>query len=156
MADSSDQVLFQCIQDGRKLRVRILTPGYHNEANCQFPRDIRAPGKYFTAPASSVRFVTTPKGTVFYRVTKSLIKETAGPGVEDSAAAAGGGEINIPRIYDVDVSSDECIICMENEKTQIYIPCGHYCACIYCSAKLDSCPLCRGSIERMIHHDEIS
>jgi Ca-activated chloride channel family protein len=40
-------VNLQCVKDGGKLRVKIITSGYNNNANCQFPRAIRADGKMF-------------------------------------------------------------------------------------------------------------
>ena len=45
----SQNIVFKMFKNFRKLRVRIVTPGYKNEANCQFPRAIRAEGlKYLS------------------------------------------------------------------------------------------------------------
>jgi len=51
--------------------------------------------------------------------------------------------------------SDECIICLDetNEPNAIVIPCGHMCLHIGCIADfrwLAQCPVCRGSIEKII------
>jgi hypothetical protein len=37
-------VVVECIKDGGKLRVRVVSPGYRNDWHCQFPRDIREEG----------------------------------------------------------------------------------------------------------------
>lgn len=45
----------------------------------------------------------------------------------------------------------ECVICMDEKCEVVFIPCGHMCCCQECANKeLDSCPMCRGSIERKI------
>ena len=40
---------------------------------------------------------------------------------------------------------EECIICLENKKTHIAVPCGHLLTCNACSAgrRFEQCPLCR-------------
>lgn len=45
----------------------------------------------------------------------------------------------------------ECVICMDEKCEAVFVPCGHMCCCLKCSKKeIDSCPLCRGDIERII------
>lgn len=45
----------------------------------------------------------------------------------------------------------ECVICMDEKCEVVFIPCGHMCCCQECANKeLDSCPMCRGTIERKI------
>lgn len=46
-----------CIKVQSKLRVRITSPGYLNDANCQFPRDLRVEGRRFQVPAVYVTLV---------------------------------------------------------------------------------------------------
>ena len=36
-----------------------------------------------------------------------------------------------------------CIVCFENPKTHLAVPCGHQCACAQCSTKMKQCPYCR-------------
>lgn len=36
-----------------------------------------------------------------------------------------------------------CIICVENERNCLFLPCQHSCACIKCSKGLKNCPICR-------------
>eukprot|EP00667_Euglena_gracilis_P009978 EG_transcript_10149 len=43
-----------------------------------------------------------------------------------------------------------CVICMEQEKEIVFVPCRHKCSCPGCSAKVDHCPLCREPIRDRI------
>ncbi|MBD2497790.1 WGR domain-containing protein [Nostoc sp. FACHB-280] len=42
--DTTSGVIVECFQDGRKLRVRVISPGYNSDWNVQFPKDIRQAG----------------------------------------------------------------------------------------------------------------
>jgi predicted DNA-binding WGR domain protein len=42
--NTSGGVIVECFQDGSKLRVRVLSPGYNPNWNVQFPQDIRKAG----------------------------------------------------------------------------------------------------------------
>jgi len=39
----------------------------------------------------------------------------------------------------------ECVICFENERNMVFVPCGHLCACETCVPTLrdNLCPICR-------------
>jgi len=54
----------------------------------------------------------------------------------------------IKRKCDTDKGNDQnCIVCRDNKKDALFLPCGHVCCCCECGEKLDSkCPLCRSSI----------
>lgn len=42
----------------------------------------------------------------------------------------------------------KCIVCIENPKEIICLPCGHVCLCEDCSSKIQlTCPVCRASID---------
>jgi hypothetical protein len=41
---------------------------------------------------------------------------------------------------------NSCIICFENDKDCVYMPCKHNTACIKCSKNLRDCPICRNKI----------
>lgn len=43
-----------------------------------------------------------------------------------------------------------CIICFENDKDCVYMPCKHNTACIRCSKNLRDCPICRYKIEDFV------
>jgi predicted DNA-binding WGR domain protein len=61
--DTSKGVIVECIQDGSKVRARVISPGYKKTYNCQFPRNIREVGAKFVV--DEVREVS---GGGFYRV----------------------------------------------------------------------------------------
>lgn len=42
---------------------------------------------------------------------------------------------------------NSCVICYENDKDCVYVPCNHNAACIRCSKSLKECPICRKRIE---------
>jgi len=39
---SEEVVRLQCVKVNGKLRIRVVSPGFNLDANCQFPRNIRA------------------------------------------------------------------------------------------------------------------
>ena len=43
-----------------------------------------------------------------------------------------------------------CIICLENPKDVVILNCGHVCACKRCAEQLQTCPICRQNIERLV------
>ncbi len=49
-------------------------------------------------------------------------------------------------------SSDilNCVICWNEQKNVLIMPCKHICTCEGCSNKLKTCPICRGQITKMI------
>eukprot|EP00817_Percolomonadidae_sp_ATCC50343_P005167 CAMPEP_0117418324 /NCGR_PEP_ID=MMETSP0758-20121206/131_1 /TAXON_ID=63605 /ORGANISM="Percolomonas cosmopolitus, Strain AE-1 (ATCC 50343)" /LENGTH=198 /DNA_ID=CAMNT_0005198765 /DNA_START=679 /DNA_END=1275 /DNA_ORIENTATION=+ len=53
------------------------------------------------------------------------------------------------------LSSCQCCICMENEKTELFMPCRHLCCCKECTMTIqakqkNACPICRQTIEQVI------
>jgi Ca-activated chloride channel family protein len=46
-----DGVLVQCLQDGKKLRARVVSDGYNPDYNIRFPRNIRKEGELFVVDA---------------------------------------------------------------------------------------------------------
>ena len=46
-SDTSKGVVVECVKEGSKLRVRVVSPGYHADWYCQFPRDLRVEGARF-------------------------------------------------------------------------------------------------------------
>lgn len=45
---------------------------------------------------------------------------------------------------------DECIICCENKKESVFVPCGHSCTCLSCGSKIKKCPVCRKRYKSVI------
>jgi outer membrane protein assembly factor BamB len=46
-SDASSGVVVQCVEEGSRIRVRVVTKGYHKDWNVQFPRNLRAVGERF-------------------------------------------------------------------------------------------------------------
>jgi len=147
-----EQVQFKCIKQKSRLRVRIITPGYNNYANCQFPRNIRKEGCIYSAPSSAIKFARGPAGTFFYRVSKKDIKVISDIDIGTSE------KVKIDKIYEEE--SPDCVICMDNPHNVVIVPCGHYCLCNDCALILEKtskkCPMCRGHIELVVTQDMIS
>jgi hypothetical protein len=49
-----------------------------------------------------------------------------------------------------------CVICWNDKKTIVLLPCRHLCVCVSCSKKLwnntqnETCPICRNNVESLI------
>lgn len=143
-----DLVYFVCEKQGLKLRVRITSQGYYRYANCQFPRVLREDGRRYSAPKEAVTFARA-SGTLFYRVKKNSITI-----IDDINVIT--EKIKNLKVYDVDDRIEECTICMENKKEIVFIPCGHYCACMSCYKQIGKiCPSCRQKITDHVTYDEL-
>jgi hypothetical protein len=157
----ADLVYFRCVKDGRKLRVRVISRGYNPDANCQFPRAIRAEGKRYSAPRSCLKFARGPAGKFFYRVRKAGIKVLGSNesvnAVNNLAEHLEDVKISVEKVYETE--SDECLVCLDRDYDVVIVPCGHYCMCAPCANQLEvstgKCPLCRGGIERVVTRDMI-
>ena len=42
----------------------------------------------------------------------------------------------------------QCIICMEQDRAVMFLPCAHLTCCQGCSEQLSECPICRANIEK--------
>ena len=131
----------QCIKEGSKLRVRILSQGYYNQANCQFPRDMRVEGRFYEVPRESVALITS-RGKYFYSITK---KSTI-----NVLNATDADQVTNMVVYEDDACTD-CAICMSNPKCMVIVPCGHFYTCEVCTVKIMECPICRSSITKSIN-----
>jgi len=58
-------------------------------------------------------------------------------------------KIKITLVKKDEEESSLCVICMENEKKLLLIPCGHYCLCEKCKEKILQCPICRKDIQQV-------
>jgi Ca-activated chloride channel family protein len=78
-------VVVKCDREGGKLRIKVVSEGYDQSKNVQFPRSLREGGVTYL-----VEGVTPSADGTFYRVT-GAIKRLVQPGQERAAAASGGG-----------------------------------------------------------------
>jgi len=142
-------IRLKCIKVGNKLRIRIISPGYFNEANCQFPRDLRVENRIYEVPTDSISLISRSKN--YYNIKKNSIK------IIDEIDNLTTVLIKI-KVFE-DTSSDDCAICMTNEKCMIIVPCGHYYTCEDCISKIKKssgcCPICRIKFTKVINKSQI-
>jgi hypothetical protein len=139
-------VRLKCIKVGSKLRIRIISPGYFNEANCQFPRNLRVENRIYEVPTDSISLISRSKN--YYNIKKDSIKI-----IENLTT-----DLIKIKVFE-DTSSDDCAICMTNEKCMVIVPCGHYYTCEECISKIKKssgcCPICRIKFTKTINKSEI-
>lgn len=148
-------VLLQCVKEGSKLRVKILssTPfiqGY----NCQFPRNLREEGRYFVVNTAGVKL----RGNFYTVKASEIVCQTFDKTDIDAYLSTQGitsvASVRVSTIYGDDTST-ECIICMVADKDTVCAPCGHYMTCRACAARCSMCPMCRTPVKARIHISEM-
>jgi hypothetical protein len=48
------------------------------------------------------------------------------------------------------ISSEECVICCEQKRSVVFLPCAHLCSCLSCSSKVTKCPICRVKVIKSV------
>ena len=91
-------VELKCVKQGSKLRVKIISQGYINNANCQFPKDLRIEGRRFKVQSEYIKLITQ-KGRWFYSIKKKNSIE-----IIDNISSE---ELSKIQIYE-DKDEDEC------------------------------------------------
>lgn len=139
-----DYVRLCCIKVGSKLRVRILTDGYFKDANCQFPRALRVEGREFKVHKDKVRLVQRA-AKYYYSISKKDVEIIENEEILQNIT-----------IYE-DEQDTECIICFDEDKSVVLVPCGHYCLCVNCADRIryDNCPMCRTPITQVVSYQLI-
>lgn len=157
---STPDVYLKCIKVGSKLRVRITSAGYLNDANCRFPRHLRTDGAQYKCSPDNVSLITS-RNKYYYMIAKAgitVIGAAGGAGAASAGAGAGavGDELNELitgmsniKIYE-DTCMSDCAICLTNPKDTVINPCGHFYMCATCAVKVKTCPICRGKINLLI------
>lgn len=130
-----DCVELICINEKGKLRVKIITNGYYNDANCQFPKKIRLEGRKYKVNKVHVKLITQ-RGKYFYSIKTKDIQ------ILDE-------DIDLSNLKIYENPDIECIICMVNAKNRIF-NCGHYYCCDVCASRITKCPICREVITNII------
>jgi|LakMenEpi03Aug12_release.lakeMendotaPanAssembly.Ray.scaffolds.fasta_scaffold205335_1 hypothetical protein len=148
-------ILLKCVAEGRRLRVRILSPGYFSEANCQFPRNLRAEGRFYQVDSTGITLASGPAGKFFYRV-RGDIKIVDDLTQLENIQSVVKQELQVSVEQVFDSGTVECVVCLEDPKTLVMVPCGHYCLCATCKTKIFKCPLCRQAITLAVTTDQIS
>lgn len=142
-ADSSC-VYLTCVKEKSKLRVKIVSPGYLQSANCMFPKDMREEGRHYKVAPWNVRLITT-RGKYYYSVLTGISIVDSLPSAKTAA--------DVAHVYEDD-TSDECAICMSEPKGVVVAPCGHLYMCRGCGERVAKCPICRVNIEGLINRSE--
>jgi len=150
----TDEIIYlKCVKEGSKLRVKIISPGFFNDANSQFPKNIRVENRLYSVPRNAISFVEGPQRKFFYRINPRaniVILE------EESR--------EIPQKIFEDPEVTECIICMSKYKDTVFANCGHYVCCEECSLKIftgdplqggKKCPVCRSKISYLVKKEFI-
>lgn len=55
-----------------------------------------------------------------------------------------------PKPLDFNNKKGDCIVCCENERDSLLLPCKHNAMCLKCSKPLKECPICKIKIEEII------
>jgi hypothetical protein len=143
-------IRLKCVENRGKLRIRVITPGYNQHANCQFPRNLRALDREYTIPITDLTFAEGPRGKFFYRVSKRNIT------IVDPAADVNFG---IMRVFGDDDPEPECSVCLVDPRDVVFAPCGHFCCCNICAQetfrKNKKCPLCMQDVTVIVARDMI-
>jgi len=67
-----------------------------------------------------------------------------------------GGDAGIAaRLHELAADDSVCVVCMDKERTHIFVPCGHRCVCEECAALVmrtapPRCPYCRAGVSEVI------
>ena len=147
VSNNKECVILECVKEGSKLRVKMKSPGYLINSNCQFPRDLRIEGRKFKVPVEYVKLMNQ-HGKYFYSIKNKSVIEIINNDAQN-ALRLENIKNNI-KIYE-DIENNECAVCLCSEKSIVFIPCGHFYTCNTCSQQLKTCPICRVNITDRIN-----
>nr|XP_032837245.1 tumor susceptibility gene 101 protein-like [Petromyzon marinus] len=74
------------------------------------------------------------------------------PPVEERTAAAAAAHANKSTEEELRRLQDRhtCKVCMDNEVSVVFVPCGHLVACQECASSLAICPICRAAVREAV------
>ena len=137
----NNEVYLICIWVGDKYKVSITSPGYNSNIKCIIPNYMKAHGRIYKCLASNIYF---SKG---YFLKKSYYKIK----YRHLEVVSKYSRVSLQDKKLYTEKNNECIICFENPKEVVIIPCGHLIMCALCSYKVrkkyEECPKCRQQIE---------
>ncbi|EOD06410.1 hypothetical protein EMIHUDRAFT_219306 [Emiliania huxleyi CCMP1516] len=105
-----------------------------------------------------------PQGTLQEQAEAVLSALVGASHPYDAGQAAGGDEDTVAPLASVSLADANfdtgrptvpestlggettCSVCFTNPKSHVAAPCGHQCACGPCSARMESCPICRAPV----------
>lgn len=147
--------------------MKIVSPGYVTNANCQMSRSIRENGCYYTVRSRDVRLVEG-RGTHFYHVSDAHITKhesipenfgltaSASPPKDRRKRNRNDAKKGPEQIF-FDEENEECVICMDNKREVVFVACGHYYCCRGCFEALTvkQCPLCKNTIAYALDRSDV-
>lgn len=159
-------IILECISEKKKLRIKFhsyinnednktYTNVYNNDYNCQFPKDIREEGQFYEINDDDITLVCEMNKKPFYKIAKKniriLSKEECKKYVKPDESGV-GIDLSSLKIYDV----IECVVCLSEPSSLVFIPCAHRCVCATCYAGIkkanNCCPLCRRKILQIVEN----
>jgi hypothetical protein len=147
-AAAETMVTLECVLEGKKLRVKMRSPGYLVGSNCQFPHQLRVEGRIYTVPAQHVKLMMQ-RGKYFYSIRKGICYEDA-DGTTQTPETLVCKKFTKLKVFE-DETSCECAVCLDQEKNTVFIPCGHFYTCSGCAKALQACPICRQAIKERVN-----
>jgi hypothetical protein len=95
-------------------------------------------------PATATELMPTDESMIAMGVAQLDLSEAGTVAPEEPAAAQNQGATAASS-----ESNDEtmlCVVCWNEPKTHVLVPCGHQCVCERCSTITGVCPICRGRV----------
>ena len=144
-------VKLQCVAEGSRLRMKIKTPGYFVDANCQCPRKIRVADKEYFVDSKYITLVQRAGAKYYYTVHKNAFTDLYND--KDYRESDVTADLKLPsKIYE----SEKCCICWDTSALKVFVPCGHVCTCDGCYKSLSTCPMCRAKIRLVVNITDLS
>ena len=152
-------IILKCVSECKKLRIRfhcfinqnneMYKNVYNNEYNCRFPKEIRKEGAYYKVNDTDIS-LTCIKGTYFYTIKGKNVVVMTDAEVFQLFNLSQAVDISSMKIFD----AGECVICLSEASSVVFLPCAHRCVCSGCNIGLKSakhcCPVCREPIKQEI------
>ena len=143
-------VTLECVLEGKKLRVKMRSPGYLVGSNCQFPQALRLEGRIYTVSAQHVKLMNQ-HGKYFYSIRKGITFQDADGTLHTQETSFSTASVCKKITIFEDETSCECAVCLDHEKNTVFIPCGHFYTCSGCAKALQACPICRTTIKERVN-----
>ena len=158
-------IILECICEKKKLRIKfnsfiddngnLFTNVYNNDYNCQFPKDIRIDGQFYEIKDDDMNLICDGLKTPFYKINKKnirILSEEECKKYRSNKKTESKIDISNMKIYD----EFECVICLTENTSLIFIPCAHCCVCNSCYETIkkikNCCPLCRKNIKNVLNN----
>lgn len=140
---------------------------FNRQINCRIPRKLYSHNRYFFVNEHDISLVTQTNRAPFYSI-KNINEQNIIDycNIPYNVIQEQPYRIQMPEVYTKssktqfkettiinlqDNLNQDCIICMDTEKTTVIIPCGHFETCSICIKTQKYCPFCRKLIKSLVH-----